>query len=336
MLIEILAARENANDDVIKVIYVFEEATVNQGQKLFDVEGSKTVVEVTADMGGFFYSFVTVGQLLAIGDLLGVITDNESFDAEDYLTKRQSNSAESTGLPKSKMQAKRLISKSNLKERNSSRLVAIGAGRGLSQLFEILTVAKRPWDFIGSYDDVLWEQQSLPIKGPMLGPVDIDLIIRDFKNGLFDAAVITVSTSIEFRKKIYEDLIQANIDMPNFIHPSCVVDATAELGRGNLVMPLVHIGPYAQIGENNFISAYCNIEHHANIGNHNTFGPSVVLSGAANIGNDNKFGTGIFVEPFVSIGDFCLLASGITLLKDIPNNSIVKNVTTLQVKTKNE
>jgi acetyltransferase-like isoleucine patch superfamily enzyme len=243
--------------------------------------------------------------------------------------------AESIELPLQKIQVKSL-SKQDLNEKNSRRLVAIGAGRGLSQLFEILTVSQKSWEFIGSYDDFLWSKRSLPIKGPILGPVDADLIIQDFNNNLFDAVVITVSTSIPFRKSIYQDLIQKNIHLPNFIHPSCVVDATADLGQGNMVMPFVHIGPSAQLGENNFISAYCNIEHHVNIGGHNTFGPSVVLSGGVNIGNENKFGTGIFIEPFVSIGNSCLLASGIILTKDVKNNSVVRNFSNLQIKSRDD
>lgn len=335
MFIEILATRENANDDVIKVLYVHDGKKVNQGQVLFEVEGSKTVVEVTAEATGVFYPLVAVGQALAIGDILGVITDDESFDVEAYLIKRKSKIINSIDLSNQSIQIKK-FPRPDLGERKSRRLAAVGAGRGLSQLFEILHASQSAWDFIGSYDDVLWSKHSLPIKGPILGPVDLDLIIQDFNDHLFDAVVITVSTSIQFRKNIYQELIQANIHMPNFIHPSCVVDSTADLGQGNMVMPLVHIGPYAQLGENNFISAYCNIEHHVNIGNHNTFGPSVVFSGGVHIGNENKFGAGIFIEPLVSIGDSCLLASGITLTKDIKDDSVVRNISNLHIKSRDE
>jgi acetyltransferase-like isoleucine patch superfamily enzyme len=178
--------------------------------------------------------------------------------------------------------------------------------------------------------------EGLPRLGlPLLGPVDVDLLAEDFAQNTFDAAIITVSTSIDFRSSIFEKLIALGVEFPAIVHPSVVVHETARIGRGTLIMPNVHIGPFAEIGDNNFISSFCNIEHHCILGDHNTFGPSVVLSGSVTMGSKIKLGTGIFVEPLISIGSGCNIASGCVITQSIDAESVVKVKTNINIGPRN-
>ena len=104
------------------------------------------------------------------------------------------------------------------------------------------------------------------------------------------------------------------------------------MGVGNILFANVRIGPFVEIGNNNVISSLCSFEHHNFLGSHNTFGPSVIFSGSCTISDSNKFGTGIFIEPKISIGHDCIISSGIVIRQNIPSNSVVRNLSKVEIK----
>lgn len=204
------------------------------------------------------------------------------------------------------------------------RLLVIGAGRGADQVIDAVD------NFMGKANDIfpgiVGFMDDNNTREPYWGSVDPSKVAGLFKD--FDAAIISVSTSIEFRERVFKEFREAGAKFANVIHPTAYVSPTAEIGKGNVILAQCHIGAYARIGDNNFISAKCSIEHHNKVGSHNTFGPAVVTSSRVEIGDRCRFGTGIFMEPNVTIGDDCIVASGAVL----PSGLVVldKNI----VKTK--
>jgi sugar O-acyltransferase (sialic acid O-acetyltransferase NeuD family) len=149
--------------------------------------------------------------------------------------------------------------------------------------------------------------------------------IEDLYNrNLFDAAVVSVSTSITFRQRTHNMLAKLNIPLANVIDPSARVQRNAVLGVGNVILAYCHIGACARIGDGNFLSPYVDIEHHCEVRDFCTFGPGVMMSSLVSIGVRVKFGTGVFIEPKVAIGSDSIIGSGAILTQDIPPNSIVK------------
>ena len=94
-----------------------------------------------------------------------------------------------------------------------------------------------------------------------------------FKQNLFDAAVVSVSTSIAFRRDMANKLRQLKIPMANVIDPSARVQRNAALGVGNVILSYCHIGACTSIGDGNFLSPYVDVEHHCEVGDFCTFGP---------------------------------------------------------------
>lgn len=348
MITPIRVPRENANDEFIKIVAVLRPSgtAINKGEAIFEIEGAKAITEIEALVGGYFFPLKEQGEEVEVGAIIGVIADSQEFDVAEFEAKAMAEIGtppQSTLLNANGMQAANFahIQTQNggavrshrgaeHSRRDCGRLVAIGAGRGLVQLIEALA-GRSNWRLVGCYDDQHW-MEGLPRLGlPLLGPVDVDLLAEDFAQNTFDAAIITVSTSIGFRSKIFEKLTALGIEFPTIVHPSVAIHETARIGRGSLIMPYVHIGPFAEIGDNNFISSYCNIEHHCILGDHNTFGPSVVLSGSVVIGSRVKLGTGIFIEPLIAIGSGCNIASGCTITQSIGNEAIVKVKTNIKI-----
>lgn len=198
-------------------------------------------------------------------------------------------------------------------------LLVIGAGRGLDQIKD--AISHLDYDLpagliriVGTMDDAGDAKVDAAEAGRMKA------------YGQIDYAVISVSTSIEFRERVFNEFLVAGVPFFNIIHPTAYVSPEATIGTGNVILAQCHIGTHAIIGSNNFISAKCSLEHHNDVGSHNTFGPGVMTSSRVKIGNRNRFGTGVFIEPGVEIGDDCLIGSGsvLTYNQKIEDNHVLK------------
>lgn len=201
------------------------------------------------------------------------------------------------------------------------RLLIIGGGLGAVQLLDSLARIENQRATAIVDDNPELHGKSLmgvPVLG---GQRDIEGL---YARRLFDAAVVSVSTSISFRQLMFQKLAQSHIPMANVIDPSARVQRNAVLGVGNVLLALCHIGSCAVVGNGNFLSPYIDIEHHCKVGDFCTFGPGVMMSSLVNVGDCVKFGTGIFIEPKISIGSNSIIGSGAILVGNIPENSVVK------------
>ncbi len=201
------------------------------------------------------------------------------------------------------------------------RVLVIGGGYGAVQVLDV--IQRHPTlRAVGIVDDNPELAGAFVMGVPIVGTVGEAGALHD--KGLFDAAIISVSTSREFRRRVFGELGERGVRFVNTIDPSATVHANANLGQGNVILAHCMIGACASLGDNNFLSAYVSLEHHSQLGSHCTFGPAVVTSALVRIGDSVKFGTGIFVEPKVTIGDDCVIGSGAILVAPVPPNSLVR------------
>lgn len=203
------------------------------------------------------------------------------------------------------------------------RLLIVGGGNGAVQIIDALArISQQRAVAILDDNAALHGKQVAGV--PVIGAIDAGRAAELLAAGEIDAAVISVSTSIAFRERIFTTWRARRIPFANVIHPSAVIGMNVAWGEGNVVMAFCHFGACATIGDNNFLSAYCSIEHHCVLGNHCSFGPGVVTSSRVNIGDRVRFGTGIFIEPGVTIGADAVIASGLAIAQHIPPQSLLK------------
>jgi sugar O-acyltransferase (sialic acid O-acetyltransferase NeuD family) len=203
------------------------------------------------------------------------------------------------------------------------RLLIIGGGNGAVQIIDAL--ARLPHQrAVAILDDNAAIHGKTVAGVPVIGAIDLPRALDLAAGGLFDAAVISISTSIPARARIFEAWKGRGIAFANIIHPSSVVGRNVAFGEGNVVMAFCHFGACAAVGDNNFLSAYCSIEHHCTLGSHCSFGPAVVTSSRVSIGDRVRFGTGIAIEPGIQIGADSIIASGLALTGHVPPNSLLK------------
>lgn len=329
--------RESANDEFVtlnSVNYKNGDKVISD-DPLFEVEGQKTAYDIVAPCDGYFFSDPSIeeGQEIKIDRIIGVVSDKDEYDEKEIIKFFQSEIAKDIKQKESESDKRKNnledIEFSNIEPQNfesnpasssysnkSTRLAVIGGGAGFSQVLEI-TKNLSNIEIVGIYDDSLFNNKSSSYSYPIIGSIDTDNIRNDFSNDLFDKLIISISTDIKFREKIFNELKDdKKINFINLIHPSVVVDDTSKIGTGNIILPYCHLGPFSRVGNNNFISSYCNIEHHCIVSSNCTFGPGVVFSGNVKVENNVKFGTGIFIEPKISISGNQFIESGSILKKD--------------------
>lgn len=200
------------------------------------------------------------------------------------------------------------------------RMVLLGAGLAVTQVQGILD--DQDFQIIGLLDDDPAIQGETLFGHRVLGPCTS--IVRLFAEGEMDAALVTISTSVEARDKLTRSCVELGIPLVNAIHATCHVAKDAKIGVGNILCAFCHVGSAAEIGDGNFFSAYNSIEHHSHIGSFCSMGPGCMTSTDVTMGDRVRMGTGVFAEPHITIGDDALISSGSILRKDVPANHVVK------------
>ena len=205
----------------------------------------------------------------------------------------------------------------------TQRLLILGGGNGAVQIIDALR--RIPHQTAVSIMDDNAAVHGQNVAGvPIIGAIDAERAAGMLASGDIHAAVISVSTSIPMRARVFTEWQAAGIPFANIIHPSAVIGMNVTMGEGNIIMAFCHFGACATVGNNNFLSAYCSIEHHGVLGSHCSFGPGVVTSSRVHIGDRVRFGTGIFIEPGVKIGAESVIASGVAIGQNIPERSLLK------------
>jgi acetyltransferase EpsM len=360
------ADRDSPSDEtlIIDKFVVSEGTDVKQGDVILEVEGSKSLFEITAPESGPVYFYVPEGESAPIGSVVACIcTEREDKPpspepvlmnvvdgARQHASERFSLAALSlltiNGIePASfhpeldfvtEMDVKGYLSVPNKgsgaeQSEKSRRVVIIGGGHLATLAYEIAAgdPSKR---IIGVFDDSQNMMESLGI--PLLGGMED--FVSQYLLGKFDEAVIAVQSNRKVRKKLIEQCNSTSIPLCTLIHTRSFVSHLATINSGCIIMDGARVGPYAVLESNVFVSGLVNIDHHCHIGANTTFGPGVFLSGNVTVGEDCDFGTSIGVEPGLEIGDRCSISSGSILHSDVPTDHITKvaRQTLLRLKTR--
>ena len=126
----------------------------------------------------------------------------------------------------------------------------------------------------------------------------------------------------QLRAKIFEKILQANMNLVTLIHPSAVVSGSVTLGRGSVVMPNVVINANTTIGNACILNSSCVIEHENVIGDFVHIAPSAALAGNVTVMYFAHVGIGTSVKQGVTIGENSLIGAGSVVIKNIGSHQI--------------
>ncbi|MGO9898184.1 MAG: biotin/lipoyl-containing protein [Solirubrobacteraceae bacterium] len=349
----------NSESAVVVRWYVEDRAQVAQEEALVEIETSKAILDVAAPQDGILLRLHEEGDQLKVDQPLGYLFETiealERYEQERSVavTVPQENAGRITaparrraeelgldideiasgteGLVTTKMVeafAPRTGRGADLElpdpleaEPGARRLVIIGAGLGATQLLDILLHddAQQAVALVDDDRDLFGDVvDGVPVVG------GFERCLALFKAKAFDAAVISISTSVPARTRLRELCRQAGIPLANAIDPSARIARNVGMGDGNVICAQCHLGVGTTLGDNNFISAYNSFDHHNELGSDISTGPGCMTSGLVTVGDRCRFGTGVFIEPYVKIGAGVQIASGAVIVGSIPADHVVK------------
>lgn len=360
---KIYCEKFNTNDDsyLVELINVDSGVLISEGDLILEFETSKANIEVEAEFSGFIYHDLKEGSEVKAGEVLYVISEQQidNFDyslfspnlskkviddfsaydevtfskgAKELIKKEKVNIKNiierfndqdfiSKDIVESYLKDSSIISGEKINPFKVKKIAFIGGGQGFTQCLDLVLKTNELLPIM-IYDDI--KSVNSNVHGiNVKGKIDPEQILKDFSAGIFDCFIITISTNLEFRAKVFKELISLDIPSINLIHPNVNIGFNLDIGQGNVIFSSVNIGPEVSIGDNNFISSFSNIEHHCKLLSNCTFGPGVIFSGSVTVHNNVKFGSGIFCEPNVTIGENSIISSGSIITRNVKKGNVL-------------
>lgn len=196
------------------------------------------------------------------------------------------------------------------------KLALLGAG-SLGKL--VANIAREAGhDLVGLWDDdpskVGTTHRGIEIKGTT----------DDFRSNRPTDNVAVCVGNLEARTKLFEKLETVGFSFPPVVHPSAEIAGSAHLGEGTIVKELAVVEPDVVVGKNCILGNHATICHDCHLGDHVRIAPGVTVAGHASIGTRSYLSVNVSVDRTIEIGTNCIIASGCTIFKDVPDNRTVK------------
>ena len=196
------------------------------------------------------------------------------------------------------------------------KLLLIGSSGHASVLLDAIELAGE-YSVAGYLDDTLragTEKRSYRILGNLTDAA------RICEKEMLNHLVIAVGDNSS-RRKIYLDLVSkvTSAKFPVVKHPSAVIAASAEVGKGAVILAQAHVGPASRIGEFCIVNTGGLVDHECTLQDFSSIAPGVAMGGKVEIGECSAVGVGASISDRVTIGKHSVIGSGAVVVKDIPD-----------------
>jgi len=200
-------------------------------------------------------------------------------------------------------------------------LIVYGGGGHGKSLIELIRAAEE-YRVVGLVDDGLPPGSEI-LGVPVLGGAEILPRLR--RDGL-QLAVNAVGGigNLAPRLKVFERLAQSGFTIPTVVHPTALIEASAELAAGVQVMPFGYVGSSSRIGFGCIINTRAVVSHDCELGEYVNLAPGAVLAGGVQVGARTLIGMNVTINLEVRIGSGARIGNGATVKSDVPENGVVR------------
>lgn len=157
---------------------------------------------------------------------------------------------------------------------------------------------------------------GLPV---VVGRDDLRARARD---RLVTHAIVTIGDN-RVRSQIADWLESAGLELACALHPAAVIDPTANIGRGTVVMAGAVINADVRIGRNVIVNTGATVDHDCQLDDGVHVAPGAHLCGNVTLGRGAFAGAGSTFVPGVRIGAGAVIGAGATVLEDVPADARV-------------
>ena len=195
-----------------------------------------------------------------------------------------------------------------------------GAGGHGRTLIDLLAVLPDRWA-AAVVDDASRESTTCP-GVPIVGAAPTLHALRTAGFELAVNAVGGIGTPHD-SVRVFEVLAAAGFTCPTLVHPSAVIEPTADLADGTQVLAGAYVGSLASVGFGTIVNTHAVVSHDCLLGELTRIAPGALLAGGVNVGDRVLIGMGVAVNIGVHIGTGARIGNGAVVNKDVPAGIVV-------------
>jgi sugar O-acyltransferase (sialic acid O-acetyltransferase NeuD family) len=348
----------NPNETEARVvdIHVNEGQQVQPGDLLATLETTKSTFELTAENAGYIAGLqATPGELMRAGELFAYLADHPNWQAPKVsetekvsdrgvpeglrITQPALSLAQQEGIDLGRLPIGPIVTEDQIKAalakaskvpalkipkaaNQPNALIVFGGGGHGKAVIELLQ-AVGGFSLVGIVDDGL-EAGTEVLGVPVIGNAVAALApLREAGCQLAVNAVGGIG-AVASRIAVSERLEEAGYAIPTLIHPSAVVEPSAELATGVQVFPQAYVGSESRLGRDCIINTGTIVSHDCVLADYVNLSPGVILAGGVQIGAGVLVGMGVTINLNVHIGLKARIGNSAVVKEDVPNGALVR------------
>lgn len=165
-------------------------------------------------------------------------------------------------------------------------------------------------------------QKTEDDKYPVLG--DDTCLEQIFQSGIHNVAIgIGFLGKSDLREKLWTTLKKIGFTLPVICDPSAILAQNVCIGEGSFIGKGAILNTNASIGSMCIINTGAIIEHDCKVGDFSHVSVGSVLCGSVQVGGSTFVGANATVIQGKIIGNHCIVAAGMTIRKNVEDNSVV-------------
>lgn len=212
--------------------------------------------------------------------------------------------------------------KNNKLNKNIAPLILAGGGGHCRSCIDVIETSGL-YDIKGIVQPTNSKNNYETILGYNIIGTDKDFpeLIKNYQNVLITVGQIK---NPDARIHLYEMLKGLNVNFPLVTSPFANISIHSKIDEGSIIMHGAIINAGSKIGKNCIINSLALIEHDVVIGNHCHISTGVIINGNVKIQDGCFIGSGSILREGIIVGRNVVIGAGQLILKDIPDNSIIK------------
>jgi acetyltransferase EpsM len=324
---------------------------VEAGQVLCTLETTKSAVDLTANAAGYIVALTAqIGDRLSAGDRLcwiapdpdwlppqvGEGSDEMNLPQGLRMTHPARRLAGELGVDLALFERGPLITEADVRRHRRERLpnppaqggeidtlalVIYGGGGHGKSLIDLVRAGGR-FELVGVIDDGL-EPGETVMGLSVLGGADMldSLAVKGIRQAVNAVGGIG---DVSRRVDVFRRLHGAGFRCPTVVHPTAVIEPSAELSEAVQVMPRAYVGSEAHIGYGSIVNTAAVVSHDCQVGSYVNIAPGAIIAGAVQIGDRALVGMGVTINLDVRVGTGALIGNGATVKRDVPDGAVVR------------
>jgi acetyltransferase EpsM len=349
----------NEPEAQVAALLVSEGQAIVKGDVLCTLETTKSAADLTAEAGGYVVGLrVSAGQAVRAGEVLCYLADSPVWQplsapppaptsaqpageqpgglriSQKALALAQAGNLDLTLFPSGVFITESMVRSALDKTEQSvpaeqapfdpHAIIIYGGGGHGKSLIDLLRSLGN-YRILGIIDDGLGNGTIMGL--PILGGAEA--LPALYRQGIHLAVnAVGGIGNVTIRIQVFERLRSAGFTCPAVVHPSAVVEPSAQLAEGVQVFPLAYVGSEAQVGYGAIINTGAIVSHDCRLGEYANLSPGAILAGEVSVGSAVLIGMAATVNLRTQIGSGARIGNGATVKSDVPEGGLVRAGTT--------